>query len=114
MMPSMDARIVLLHGRSLLLSGVAAGLGQCTGLQVTQTANWADASRQLAERTPDALIFDLSETCESHILPLLFENPRLLLIGLDAECNRAVLVSGREARCLTLNEINEIVQRHGL
>ena len=111
MIPYMNSRTVLLYGRSLLLSGVAAGLGECSGLQVTQTATWADASRLLAERIPDALIFDLTGTCESHILPLLFKNPHLLMIGLDAECNRAVLVSGQEARALTLNEISELVQR---
>jgi hypothetical protein len=114
MMPYMNARTVLLYGRSLLLSGVAAGLGQCSGLEVAQTATWAEASRLLAQRIPDALIFDLNDTCESHILPLLFKNPHLLMIGLDAEYNRAVLISGQEARSLTLNEISEIVQRHSL
>jgi len=107
----MNSRTVLLYGRSLLLSGVAAGLGECSGLQVAQAATWAETCRLLAERIPDVLIFDLTDTCESHILPLLFKNPHLLLIGLDTAYNQAVLVSGQEAQSLTLDEIREIVEK---
>ena len=113
----MTSRTVLLYGRSLLLAGVAASLARCPGLQVAQAATWTEASRLLAECMPDVLIFDLTDTCESRpeghgifdILALLFKNPHLLLIGLDAECNRAVLVSGQEAQSLSLSKIEEIV-----
>ena len=60
---------------------------------------------------PDVLIFDLANSNESHILPLLLKNPGLLLIGLDTESNQAVLVSGKEAQSLTLNQIREIIER---
>jgi hypothetical protein len=56
------------------------------------------------------LIFDLNGDRESHILPLLLTNPELLMIGLDAECNRAVLVTGQEARSLTLNQLRAMVE----
>jgi hypothetical protein len=106
----MNSRTVLLYGQSLLLSGVAASLAECPGLQVARAATWAEAGRLLAPpaRMPDALIFDLTDARESHILPLLLKNPRLLMIGLDVECNQAVLVSGQEARSLTLDQIREI------
>ena len=108
----MTTRTVLLCGQSLLLSGVAASLGGSPGLRVIQAATWAETSRLLAPPAclPDVLIFDLTNSNESHVLPLLMKNPGLLLIGLDTECNQAVLVSGQPARSLTLVQIREIVQ----
>ncbi len=107
----MTPREVLFFGGSLLLSLVGESLEQRPGLHVIRAGTWAEASRALAEQVPDVLIFDLSQDHESHILPLLFKNAELLLIGLDPECNRAVLLSGREARSLTLDRLVQIV--HG-
>ena len=107
---TMNGRTVLLYGRSLLLSGVAASLDQCPDLRMIQAAAWTEANRLLAEHTPDVLIFDLTNANESHILPLLLTNAGLLMIGLDAECNQAVLVSGQKAELLTLSEIREIAE----
>ena len=108
----MSVRRVLLCGRSLLLSGVAASLAERPGLKVARAATWAEAGQRLAPPAgiPDVLIFDLTSSNESHILPLLLKNPGLLLIGLDTETNQAVLVSGQKARSLTLNQIREIVE----
>jgi hypothetical protein len=110
----MTSRTVLLCGCSLLLSGVAAGLRECSDLDMTQAATWEEACRLLADRIPDVLIFDLAGACESYVLPLPFKHPDLLLIGLDAEYNRAVLVSGQEIRSFTLNEIKEIAAGNDL
>jgi len=108
----MITRAVLLYGQSLLLSGVAAGLGQCPGLRVRHATTWEQASRLLAPPAclPDVLIFDLTDACESHILPLLVRKPSLLLVGLDTEHNQAVLLSGQQAQSLTLDQIRVIVQ----
>jgi hypothetical protein len=107
----MNGRTVLLYGRSLLLAGIAASLEQSAGLRTVRAVTWSEVSRLLAEQPPDALIFDLANDCEGHILSLLLANPTMQLIGLDAERNRAVLVSGHEAQSLTLNQIEEMVQR---
>ena len=108
----MSARRVLLCGRSLLLSGVAASLAERPGLKVARAATWTEANRRLAPPAgvPDTLIFDLTDANVSHILPLVLKNPGLLLIGLDPERNQAVLVSGQQARSLTLDQIREIVE----
>ncbi len=107
----MSLRTVLLYGRSLLLSGVAASLEQCPALRVTRVATWAQARRLIAGGLPDVLILDMANARDSHVLSLLLTNPALLMIGLDPDRNRAVLVSGREAQSLTVNQILEIVQR---
>jgi len=105
----MNGRTVLLCGRSLLLSGVAASLEQHAGLRITQAATWSEAGRLTNERPPDVLIFDLTDGCEGQILSLFLTHPNLLMLGLDSESNRAVVVSGHEARSLTLNQIQHIV-----
>jgi hypothetical protein len=105
----MGQKIVLLYGRSMLLSLVAAGLACSPDLRVERASTWAEASQVLAANLPETLIFDLTATSESHILPLLFRVPGLLLIGLDTEINQAVLVSSRETRSLTLGQIRGLV-----
>lgn len=97
-------------GQSLLLSGVAADLAEVSGLEVARARTWAQAGRLLAKRIPDVLIFDLTGAGESHVLPLLFENPHLVMVGLDAEHNQAVLASAQEVRSLTLKQIRVIVE----
>ncbi len=115
----MMTRAVLLYGQSLLLSGVAASLRECLGLQVAHAATWAQASRLLAQQVPDVLIFDMTNAYESHILPLLLKNPHLLLIGLDTESNQGVVLSGQGNHSFTMKQIREIVagrtteERHG-
>lgn len=101
-------RQVLLCGRSLLLAGLATSLEHCPDLCVAQAATWEEVSRLLAEHVPDAVIFDLTNACDSHILPLLFKNPALIMLGLDPECNQAVLLTGREVHSLTVNQIKEM------
>jgi hypothetical protein len=109
----MTTRTVLLYGQSLLLSGVAASLRQGPGLRVAQAATWEAASNLLAARIPDVLIFDLTDASQSHILPLLVKNPGILLIGLDLEHNRAILLGGQETRALTMERVREIVEGGG-
>ena len=109
----MNARTVLLYGRSLLLSGVAAGLEMSPNLQVSRVTTWEEASLLLVDCMPDVLIFDLSDTRESHILPLLLKSPHPMMVGLDTEYNQAVLLSGRPARSLSLAQLVTIVEQGG-
>jgi DNA-binding NarL/FixJ family response regulator len=105
----MNGRTVLLYGRSLLLSGVAASLEQCPDLRVVHAATWEEVCRLPAEYAPDAVIFDLSDAQESHLLPLWFKNPALLMLGLNPECNQAVLLTGQETRSLTMSHVKEMI-----
>ncbi len=97
-------------GGSMLLSLVSTSLAQNENLNVLQAATWEEVVALAAGRPPDVLIYDLAGAAESHILPLLFKNPSLLLIGLDVEANRAVLHQGQESSSLTLERVKEIVQ----
>ena len=105
----MSPRHVLLYGSSLLLSGVGAGLDRSADLRVSRVTGWDQASQSLAERVPDVIIFDLPNSDDSRLFQLLVDNPHVLMIALDTECNRAVLVSGRKAESLTVDQITEII-----
>lgn len=107
----MSTRTVLLYGRSLLLSGVATGLVDSPYLRLLQASTWVEVTTLLAEGTPDVIVFELTAANESHILPLLFKNPRLLVVGLDVESNQALLVSGQEARSLTVDQIRQMAEK---
>jgi hypothetical protein len=109
----MPSHSILLYGQSLLLALVAGSLTDSPNLQIKQVATWDEASRLLAEQIPDALIFDLASDRESHLLPLLLRKPDLLLLGLDTECNQAVLLSGKGTRRLTMNEIEALMVNQG-
>jgi hypothetical protein len=68
-----------------------------------------EVRRLLAEYVPDAVICDLTDAYESHFLPLWFRNPDLVVLGLDPEFNQAVLLTGQEARALTVGHIKEMI-----
>ncbi len=96
----------------MLLSLVAASLAQAPNLHVIQAAAWGEVDALAAHSAPDVMIYDLESTADSHILPLLFKNPGLLLIGLDVETNRAILLAGQEARTLSLGQVKGIIEEN--
>jgi hypothetical protein len=103
------SRTVVLYGDSMLLSLVSASLMQSEDLIVIQTSLWKEIEIIPKDCIPDVLIYDLPAASVGSILPLLFKNPRLLLIGLDVETNRAVLIAGKETRFLTLDLVKDMV-----
>ncbi len=105
----MFPRSILLFGRSLLLSLVTASLKQVPDLDVTHVVTWAEVQRLTMERIPDVLIFELDNSYESHILPLLLKAPHLRLIGLDSEHDQGLLLSGQRSQTLTMDQIREII-----
>lgn len=107
----MEKRTVILYGQSMLLALVANNLARSKNLHIIQASTWAEVVAQTAECIPDVLIYDLASASEGHILPLLFEHPHMLLIGLDVETNRAVLLAGEETRSLTLERVKEIIEK---
>jgi hypothetical protein len=107
----MEARSVVLYGQSMLISLVAANLAKNPNLRVLHAAIWEEVVARATECTPDVFIYDLSSASGSVILPLLFQNPQLLLIGLDVESNRAVLHTGQEAKSLTLERVKEMIEK---
>ena len=93
----------------MLLSLVCDSLVQCEDLHVIQCSLWKEIECMPEDCVPDVLIYDQPAASINSILPLLFKNPRLLLIGLDVETNRAVLIAGKETCFLTLDLVKDMV-----
>ncbi len=106
----METRTVFLYGQSMLLGLVATSLEKSPRLHVIHEETWEALKADAAECEPNVLIFDLTEACQREVLPLLVSQPRLLLIGLDAERNHAMLLSGQESHSFTMNQIRTIVE----
>jgi hypothetical protein len=94
----------------MLLSLVANCLTESPHLQVIHASSWEQVETDAAEANPPVLIFDLTDACQSLVLPLLVRHPRLLLVGLDAERNHVVLLSGQETHSFTMSQIRELVE----
>jgi len=101
---------VILYGESMLLSLMAANVNSNIHLHVVQTDSWEEVVSLAADQPPDVLFFDLASSSEGRVLTLLYGNPHLLLIGMDVESNRAILLTGQVTGSLTLDRVKEIVQ----
>jgi hypothetical protein len=107
----METRTALLYGQSMLLSLVANSLAKSPHLHVIHASTWREIKAHMSESNPHVLIFDLTEEGQKQALPLLVRHPGMLLIGLDAERNHAVLLSGQETHVFTMDQIRELVEQ---
>jgi MinD-like ATPase involved in chromosome partitioning or flagellar assembly len=107
----METHTVILYGKSMLVSLIAASISPSQRLRVLSAESWEEVMT-LAETYPlDVLVFDLPSASEGHLLTLLSRQPRLQLIGLDVETNRAILLTSQATDNLTLERVKEIVQQ---
>lgn len=100
---------VLLAGRSLLLSAVAASLADTPGLRVSQAGSLSAAASVLLSDGLDVVIYDVSQTPDPELLVQFLSHPGVCLIGLDSECNRAVVLTGRQIQAPTLQQIRDTI-----
>jgi hypothetical protein len=94
----------------MLLSLVADSLSKNPHLHVIHASAWKEIKAHTVVYSPHVLIFDLTDACQKHVLPLLVRFPLLLLIGLDVERNHAVLLSGQETHSFTMDQIRKLVE----
>jgi len=99
-----------LYGQSMLLALVANSLAKSPHLHVIHASTWKEIKAHAKESNLQVLIFDLTDACQRRVLPLLVKHPHLLLIGLDAERNHAVMLSGQETHSFTMDQIRELVE----
>lgn len=105
----MDPFILLLFGSSMLLSILAASLAECANLHVAHVTTWPEACHLLAEDFPDVLIFDLTDTSQGLVLPLLLTNPGLLLIGVDPSSDDLLVLSSRPQHVTSVQDLIAVI-----
>jgi hypothetical protein len=70
----------------------------------------SDVRQRLQTLKPDLVLFDLDTPCLPGILSLLWEQPGILLVGLDLACSRAIVLNSHQHLTPTLNELCRVVQ----
>jgi hypothetical protein len=91
----MSERMIVFYGNSLSLHAAAAGLEGRAGWCICSVDPQAqDVAAQLRALHPDAILFDAAASPPEKAITLLLENARLILVGVDFEGHRAVVLSG--------------------
>ena len=104
-----NRRRVILVGNTLILRGVWASLANCPGLEVMVLDQPQQVSReQLAACCPAAVIFDMS-IIQPDLLLGLFQQPGLLLVGIDSETHQALVWSGRQAAAVDAADLVQML-----
>lgn len=104
------SQVVALYGRSLILASVGKRLEANDRLRVV-TVDGSAPESALASLAPDVVLVDLATIDVSSAVALLGGRPHTLLVGLEASGARLLVLSGREARVLTSEDLVLLIER---
>jgi hypothetical protein len=103
-------RKVALLGNSVVASSLASTLGSRPEFEVIQLdATAPEALMRLRDAHPGAVICELTTRPPDLIFRLLGEYPGLLVIGVDVDSDRMVVLSGRQAALRTEDDLLEAI-----
>ena len=93
------------------MEAVAASLASWWTLAVIRLEGDAvDVKERLRSLAPDVIIFELDSPSSPIILSLLIERPQILLIGLDLDSSRVIVLDSHPQAARTMNELYLVVQ----
>ena len=103
--------LVVLLGDSVLMDGVAFGLAdrQVPGV-IRINGSAADIGERLRSLRPDLIVVELDNPQSPSVLSLLREKPGTLLLGLDLNCSRVLVLSSHQHETRTMRELYEVVR----
>jgi hypothetical protein len=106
-----DRPLVVLLGKSLLMDGVAVSLtGEQMQRMVRMDVECNDIRERLKSLEPDLIVFELDNPKTQSIISLLKDRPDLLLIGLDLDYCRAIVLNSHQHITQSMNELQHVVQ----
>jgi hypothetical protein len=93
------------------MEGVAVSLANCPQISLIRIdSNIYDIWQQINALNPNVIVFDLEIPHPPLILSLLKEKPGILLLGLDLECNRVIVLNSRQHFTQTMHDLCQIVE----
>jgi CheY-like chemotaxis protein len=99
---------VALYGNSLVLASIGARIERRTGLHpVTIDTTLPAAVERLSALQPDVVLLDLGTTQPDPVIALWKARPELMLIGVDLNADRMLILSGQPARALAGEDLIE-------
>lgn len=106
----MDTRLkVLLHGDTLVMAGVHAGLAAYPTLDVMQDSCVDVELPMLHELHPDVLILERDVMTPTALAALAEALPNMLLVSIDVEHGRILLWSDRRLRQFSLADFVRLI-----
>ena len=107
----METRPIVALVDSVLMDSIAASLAGNRFLGITcLDARSIDIEQRLHALKPDLVISELDTLCLPSILSLLWEQPGILLIGLDLASSRAIVLNSHQHLTSTLREFCRVIQ----
>jgi hypothetical protein len=103
---------VLVCGSSVALAGIETSLSRDPSCEVLSHALPINRD-ELRTLQPHVVLFDLDAVPADFIYTISRELPRLLLIGIDLETNRAVLWTERQAAGMSSQDLVDVIRRSG-
>lgn len=102
--------VVALLGRSLILASVGKRLEANHRLHVVTLDDHVSESA-LASLAPDVMLVDLDAVEIEDAVALVDDRPDAILVGLEASGARLLVLSGRQARVLTSEDLVRLIER---
>lgn len=111
----MDKRLkVLLHGDTLVLAGVHAGLAVYPTLDVMLSPGCDLALPTLHELAPDVVILERAAMTPTALATLAEELTNVLLLSIDAEQGRILMWSDRRIRQLSMTDFVRLIVNYAV
>ena len=102
---------VVLYGSDLVVSTVGATLQGRVGFEIVQIDPTLPGALQALEAArPDVILFDLAGAQPDFSIAVLRKNPGLLLIGVDLKTDKVLVMSGKESRLLTTDDLVRTIE----
>ena len=102
---------VLLLGASVLIESVAKSLSSKPNLDVRHVEFPPDQTTEIiTSNQPDMIIFELGHAQPYPLMPLVSDQSDMLLLGLDPDSSRAIVLNTRPRLTRTMDELYKAVK----
>jgi hypothetical protein len=104
------ASCLVLYGNSVFLAGIKADLERRQNLElITIEAGTPDAAARIGALKPRAVLFDLCAASPDFTIPLLRDQPGLVLVGVDPATDEMLRLTGQRATVLSLAGLADLL-----
>jgi len=108
-------RKVALYGSNLLMSAIGKSLQEHSEFLIHQIDREVIGIGEVpGAALPDVLVFDLTTVPDDFAISVMRAHPVLLLIGVDIEKGKMLVLSGEESRFLTADDLVDAIEGGGL